>query len=69
MFICCKTKPKKDKQIMFLNNYSKSQKNGSTAANSDAESLKHSKCEEEIHKEPFQEIGNKSQQTEKVKKL
>ncbi|CAD8180608.1 unnamed protein product [Paramecium pentaurelia] len=60
MFICCKTKPKKD---------NKQQKNGSTAANSDAESLKHSKCEEDIHKEPFQEIGNKTQLTEKVKKL
>ncbi|CAD8171262.1 unnamed protein product [Paramecium pentaurelia] len=49
MFICCNTKPKQDK----------SQKNTSTTANSDVESIKQSKCEEQIHKEPVQDTANK----------
>ncbi|CAD8083158.1 unnamed protein product [Paramecium sonneborni] len=62
MFICCNTKPKKEKP----------QKIGSTAANSDAESIKHSKAEEEIQKELVQDTVNKKPNAElnqKDKKL
>ncbi|CAD8170779.1 unnamed protein product [Paramecium octaurelia] len=60
MFICCNNKPKKE---------NKSVKNGSTAAPSDAESIKQSKCEEYTNKEAIQEIKNIQPINEKDKKL